>query len=286
MKKIILFITLLSAFFISAQNIKTDKFEVFLNDYTTSEVNISKGMYMTKNAQYFYEGNIEINYIDSNTSKMVQFYFSIWDKEYKEFVVKDLDYKIISPRFSYADNKKLNYTNASGEVITSALQDNSNIEYTILSSILVWLNSGTKVEKEKITNNTTEIINKVKEIVKPKEEIKLTEKIATSKGKLIENKDAKLTEGKKELEKNKSTINDSLVSKLENDKKKQLLKNKKKKVAEKIVTSKGKLIENKDAKLTEGKKELEKSKLIVNDSLVSKLENDKKKQCHKKDSVK
>ena len=132
---VILFFTLT----IKSQTIKTDKFELYLNDYQLSEVNIAKGMYMTQNKQFFYEGQVEVNYIDTNKTKMYQFYFSTWDKKYKEFIVKDANFLDISPSFTFIDNNTIKYTNAKGEEITFKLENTTNDEMAILSSMLVWL---------------------------------------------------------------------------------------------------------------------------------------------------
>ncbi len=140
MKNLLLIaILLIGTIFIRAQNIKTDNFEIYLNDYMVSEVNISKGMYMTTNKQYFYEGKFEVNYVDTNTSKVYQFYFSTWDKVYKEFIVKDINYKELSPSFSFTDNKNINYTDTLGNTVTKELENVTNVDYAMLSSMLVWL---------------------------------------------------------------------------------------------------------------------------------------------------
>ncbi len=130
---------LLGTISIKAQNIKTDNFEIYLNDYMVSEVNISKGMYMTANKQYFYEGKFEVNNINTNTSTVYQFYFSTWDKVFKEFIVKDLNYKELSPSFSFTDNKIINFTDATGNNVTKELENVTNVDYAMLSSMLVWL---------------------------------------------------------------------------------------------------------------------------------------------------
>lgn len=125
-----------------SQKILTDDYELYLNDYQESEVNIAKGMYMTKNKQYFYEGQIEVTDLNTKKTKLYSFYFSTWDKGFKEFIVKDKDFKSISPDYTYTDdNKSLKYTDTNGEEIMVPLKDTSNTDNAILSSMLVWLES-------------------------------------------------------------------------------------------------------------------------------------------------
>jgi len=144
-KTITLLLMLVSAMVFS-QRLITDNYELYLNDYQESQVNISKGMYMTKNKQYFYEGQIEVTDLNTKKTKLYSFYFSTWDKGYKEFIVKDKDFKDISPSFTYNDNQTIKYTNAKGEEVVAKLKDTSNLDNAILSSMLVWLES---LHKEK-----------------------------------------------------------------------------------------------------------------------------------------
>jgi len=143
MKKIILIMLLLVSLISFGQNLKTDKYEVYLNDYVTNEVNISRGMYMTNNLQYFHEGKIEVVDIDTNKSQMVMFYFSVWDDKFKELIIKNMKFDSLSPKFDFEDNSTIKYTSKSGEVVTEKLIDISSFEYAILSGALVWLNIGT-----------------------------------------------------------------------------------------------------------------------------------------------
>jgi hypothetical protein len=123
-----------------SQNIKKDNLEIYLKDYEESEVNISKGMYMTQNKQYFYEGTLEVVDNDTKTTKKYLFYFSKWDKKFKEFVVKDLEYNYLSPEFEFSeDNQMIKFLNHKGENTSVKLKDNSGFEMAILSSMLVWL---------------------------------------------------------------------------------------------------------------------------------------------------
>ncbi len=142
MKKLILTAVLFLVSLIGfSQKIITDDYELYLNDYQESEVNIAKGMYMTKNKQYFYEGQIEVTDLNTKKTKLYAFYFSTWDKGYKEFVVKDKDFMNISPTYSFVDNQTIKYTDKNGKEIVVKLKDASNTDNAILSSMLVWLKS-------------------------------------------------------------------------------------------------------------------------------------------------
>ncbi len=139
--KTITLLLLLFSVMVFSQRLITDNYELYLNDYQESQVNIAKGMYMTKNKQYFYEGQIEVTDLNTKKTKLYSFYFSTWDKGYKEFIVKDKDFKDISPSFTYNDNQTIKYTNANGEEVVVKLKDTSNTDNAILSSMLVWLES-------------------------------------------------------------------------------------------------------------------------------------------------
>lgn len=139
--KILLMTFLLISLLGYSQKLITDNYELYLNDYQESEVNIAKGMYMTKNKQYFYEGQVEVTNLNTKKTKLYNFYFSTWDKGYKEFIVKDKDFLNISPDYTFVDNQTLKYTNDKGEEITAKLKDASTFQNAILSSMLVWLKS-------------------------------------------------------------------------------------------------------------------------------------------------
>lgn len=156
MKKIFLILPLLISLFSFSQNLKTDKYEVYLNDYIVNEVNISKGMYMTQNMQYFYEGKIEVNYLKNNSTKVVQFFFSVWDNSYKELIIKDMKFNSLSPQFSFTDNNTIEFTDESGKVVTKKIKDSSSYEYAALSGVLAWLET-TIEEDEPVKNDKTEL---------------------------------------------------------------------------------------------------------------------------------
>lgn len=142
--KIATLLLLLFSVFGFSQRLLTDNYELYLNDYQESQVSIAKGMYMTKNKQYFYEGQIEVTDLNTKKTKLYSFYFSTWDKGYKEFIVKDKDFNDISPSFTYENNETIKYTNDKGEEIVAKLKDTSNTDNAILSSMLVWLESLSK----------------------------------------------------------------------------------------------------------------------------------------------
>lgn len=121
-----------------SQNIKTEKYEIYLTSIIANEVNIAKSMYMTSKKQYFYEGEVEVNIVATNKTEIYLFYFTSWDDSYKEFTVKDRNYNELSPELTFND-KETAIILKDGKEERYKLKDNSNVDYSILSSVLVWL---------------------------------------------------------------------------------------------------------------------------------------------------
>jgi len=139
MKQIILIVTFIIITISGySQNIKTEKYEVYLTSIIANEVNIAKSMYMTARKQYFYEGEVEVNIIATNKTEVYLFYFTSWDDSYKEFIVKDRNYNELSPELTFND-KVTAIILKDGKEEKYKLIDNSDVDYSILSSILVWL---------------------------------------------------------------------------------------------------------------------------------------------------
>lgn len=148
MKIKLLFIALFISVLGYSQNIKKDNFEIYLKDYEESEVSIAKGMYMTKNKQYFYEGSLEVIDNKAKTTDVYFFYFSKWDKKFKEFIVKDIKNNELSPEFIFSeDNKTISFTNADDKNLSFELYSHENFEMAILSSMLVWVENFPKPKK-------------------------------------------------------------------------------------------------------------------------------------------
>ncbi len=123
-----------------AQNIKTDKYELYLTYIEVNELEVAKSMDMTPSLQYFYEGNIEVFNIKTGKTTKHFFYFSVWDKTYKEFLVKDKEYRILSPEISFNENATAILVK-DNKVVEFALKNTSNIDMAILSNMLIWLNN-------------------------------------------------------------------------------------------------------------------------------------------------
>ncbi len=139
MKRIILIITLLIISISSfSQSLKTEKYEIYLNNIIANEVNIAKSMYMTSRKQYFYEGEIEVTEVKTNKTQIYLFYFSSWDDSYKEFSVKDKNFNELAPELNFKD-KTTAILIKDGKEQTFKLKDNSSIDSSILSSMLIWL---------------------------------------------------------------------------------------------------------------------------------------------------
>lgn len=136
MKKTILLAAFILISTISySQVLRTKKYEMYLTYLEENQVNVSKGMYMTKNTQVYYEGTIEVNFMSDDENTVVYNYFlSIWDDNYKEFRVTNRKGEKIYPTLQFEDNAvKID----DGEMIK--LEDMTSLESTILSSMLVWL---------------------------------------------------------------------------------------------------------------------------------------------------
>lgn len=132
---IIFFIIAVSSY---SQSLKTKKHEVYLTSIIANEVNIAKSMYMTSRKQYFYEGEVEVNIIETNKTMTYLFYFTSWDDQYKTFNVRDKNYEDLAPEINFNDKETAQIIKGS-EIIKVKLLDNSNIDYSVLSSVLVWL---------------------------------------------------------------------------------------------------------------------------------------------------
>jgi hypothetical protein len=141
MKTKLLFLALIFSFLSYSQTLKTEDFNMYLSEYVTSEVNIARGMYMTNNTQYFYEGSVEVIQSGTDISKTYNFFFSSWDKKYIEYAVRDKNFLNISPNYIFTDNNTLSFTDDSGASVKKTLKNSSNVENTILSAMLVWLES-------------------------------------------------------------------------------------------------------------------------------------------------
>jgi len=118
----------------------TDKYEIYLLNIEESSINISKEMKMTSAKQYYYDGTIEVVYMNSGDSKKFNFFFSSWDDKYKEFTVKDTDLNIIKPQIFFKDKETAIIKKLNEDALTK-LRDNSNIDNSILSSMIVWLDN-------------------------------------------------------------------------------------------------------------------------------------------------
>jgi len=139
-KKITLLVFLLFSLFIFSQNMKTEKYELYLLKLEEYEVNISKGMYMTQKKQYYYEGVVEVLYMDSGDTKEFAFFLSSWDDKYIEFLIRDSNNNNIGQRV-YFEDKEIAHVKKNTENISIKLKDSSSIENSILSSMIVWLDN-------------------------------------------------------------------------------------------------------------------------------------------------
>ncbi len=140
MKKRILLTALLFTITLSfSQRLVNDKYELFLLNIEENEVNIAKGMYMTDNKQYYYEGNIEVSSLENGKITKYAFFFSSWDDKYKEFSIRDTNSNFMNPVLIFDD--KITAIIKGDKTKTFKLKNNSSIENSILSSMLIWLDN-------------------------------------------------------------------------------------------------------------------------------------------------
>lgn len=141
MKRILLLVLiLLCTLFVSAQKMRTENYELYLLNLEENVLKISKDMNMTDKDQSYYEGTIQVIYMDTGEEKKYSFFFSTWNDKYKEFIIKDSNSKIVKPKISFNDKTTACLTGVDGEISTE-LKDNSNIDNSILSSMIIWLDN-------------------------------------------------------------------------------------------------------------------------------------------------
>lgn len=140
MKKYVLFFLVFVSLTIFSQRVVNKDYELFLLDIEESELNISEGMYLSKNNQFYYQGHIEVMYLTDGSIVNYYFSFTTWDKQYKEFLVKDKDLQSFGPKITFKD-KEFALIKKEGETLSTPLFDNSNLENSILSSMIVWLDN-------------------------------------------------------------------------------------------------------------------------------------------------
>ena len=139
MKKTVFFLLiLLLPFICSSQILRNDKYEIYLINIEENQVNIAKGMYMTDRFQFYYEGTIEVISMRDGKSVKYDFFFSTWDDAYKEFLIKDKDRNDILPKIFFKDKKNA-LIKIVDEIKSTELVDNSDLNSSILSSMVVWL---------------------------------------------------------------------------------------------------------------------------------------------------
>ncbi len=138
--KLLILIFLLVSIIGISQTLRNDRYELYLIKFEENEVNIAKGMYMTDKPQSYYEGVIEATSMKTGETKNYTFFFSAWDDKFKEFLIKDKDFNIIKPEI-YFNDKEIALVKIGDEEKATKLEDISNLENSILSSMVVWLDN-------------------------------------------------------------------------------------------------------------------------------------------------
>jgi len=131
---------LMTSFVSYSQTLRNDKYELYLIKFEENEVTISQGMYMTDRAQSYFEGVIEVTYMGNGETKKYNFFFSTWDNNFKEFQVKNSKFEVLMPKIIFKNNSLARIKDTDSEEYIK-LEDTSNFENSILSSMVVWLDN-------------------------------------------------------------------------------------------------------------------------------------------------
>ncbi len=123
-----------------SQTLRNEKYEMYLVKFEENEVNIAKGMYMTDKNQSYYEGEVEVTLMANGETKNYNFFFSTWDDNYKEFLIKDDKHNIIGNRIAFID-KETAYLLSDVEKTPITLENTNKLESSILSAMVVWLDN-------------------------------------------------------------------------------------------------------------------------------------------------
>jgi len=138
-KQVIFSVAILFSIITFSQKLQNDKYKLYLTNIIENETTFDKTIKISSNSQYYYEGEIEVRYLTTGDKRTFNFYFSAWDNKYKEFLVKDDKYNIVTPKIFFK-SKDIAYIIKEGLNIPTKLLDNSLVENTILSSMIIWLN--------------------------------------------------------------------------------------------------------------------------------------------------
>jgi len=140
MKKITLIFLLIISINSFSQRLINDKYEMYLTDIEESNLTVSKEMKITTKIQTFYDGTIEVTFLETGDTKKFNFFFSSWDNQYKEFLIKDKSNIIVKPKIFFNDKETAIIKKGEEEICTK-LEDNTTPDSSILSSMSVWLDN-------------------------------------------------------------------------------------------------------------------------------------------------
>ena len=137
-KSILLLLLFLTISISYCQTMMNKDYELFLLKIDESQLNFEKGMRITNKIQTYFNGRIEVTSIDTGNIEEYHYYFSIWDDSYKEFIIKDKNKGELLPKLFFKD-KKTALLVAGSDIVKTDLKNNTSIEKSILSSMLIWL---------------------------------------------------------------------------------------------------------------------------------------------------
>ena len=137
----LLLLTLLASTMFSAklqsQTLHTDRHYIALTSIIETSVNIAESYKMSTEVQYFYEGTIRVESLETGVETNYMFYFSMWDKLYKRFSVYDMNMNRLVPELSFDGNIAMFESSIGIQEIQ--LDKTRTVYDTILSSMTIFL---------------------------------------------------------------------------------------------------------------------------------------------------
>jgi len=151
LKQTITIVLLLIGIISYSQRLQNEKYELILTELNEYQTNFDQKLKMSQTHQSYYEGVISVTNKKNGNDKDYKFFFSVWNKKCKSFLVKDIQANIIEPKVFF-NGKTAFIKNENGSKASIDLKGTLQVEKYILSCMLFWLNqkdinNGTVVAK-------------------------------------------------------------------------------------------------------------------------------------------
>ena len=127
---VLLFIGIISY----SQRLQNEKYELILTELNEYQTNFDQKLKMSQTHQSYYEGTITVTNKKNGNDMDYIFFFSVWNKQCKSFLVKDKQANIIEPKVFFKDKTAFIKKGASIN-----LKGTLQVEKYILSCMLFWL---------------------------------------------------------------------------------------------------------------------------------------------------